>query len=134
MLFRSTLANDTRIETTYDGPSDTGTWWGASVFGLGREGGFGISVDPNNRFVGASRGNDGVIRYCDYKDSSSVVPVANSALYATEIELFNCDISTVNGVYTGLTTLPISGSNNTLLLAFTDGEYGFFEVYKLLTR
>ena len=129
-----TLASYGRIETTYRTTPGTGTWWGASV-GDGGPGGFGIKSD-GNRFVSVSSTapDQGLIRYCDYHFTSSVVPVANSALYAAEIELYRCDAVAVDGTYTGLATLlSVGGPDDTLLLAFTYGEYGFFAEYKIIT-
>lgn len=135
----SQQASYARIQTTYDPYTFEGTWWGTTM-GNQNPGGFAITSNPDERVVSTDIiYYPGVFRYCEYISSpmSSVTPVSGTALFAAEIELSRCNLSStseVNGVYSGLATLLSVGvMDNTLLLVYTDGQFSHFAEYKLVS-
>ena len=134
----SQQADLTRLVTAYEPyPVDRGDVWQASVFGLGREWGFAIDISTvisGTNIIAISSTTLGLIAGCDYYGSELLV-IPNSPLYQANIVLKNCydRASVVSGNYTGLAVqYSVSSSDDTVLLAYTGAEAGFFAVYKVM--
>ncbi len=119
-------------------PVDAGDVWKASVFGLGREWGFAIdvtSIATGTNMIPISSGDLGLIQLCSYYGSELVV-MPTSPLYQANIVLVGCYDGggvIVSGNYTGLAVqYSVSGDDDTVLLAYTGAEAGFFAIYKVV--
>lgn len=138
------LATLARIETEFTNSSPrAGEFWGASLFGLGRNGGFAVTAERG--FFGVITGNFDLFNSCAYSLGSSLNPIAASSLYSAEIIFKGCNGVTAtnsDGTYTGLATLvSVDSLDDGILLAFTkddtnevngSSQLGFFAVYRKL--
>lgn len=125
-------ASKERYQTDYNDEAGTGLVWRTVLYGEGRAHGF-ADATLDDTFWQISSANIGPQNQCIWPtDTSGAVftAITNSNLYHVNLNFSTCHLAASNGDYTGLATLLTeSETDDTFLVAYTNGTIGYFATY-----